>query len=120
MCLTIAHIDLGAADVLLDPAEGLLVLRPALTPGERLKAARRILRAAGVAQPGTGVTCRCGDPLPVTGCDEPTVRRQHVWSLAIPAAMCLAVGLMALDTSAATADETPCHRHTPATHSARL
>lgn len=106
MCLTIAHHELGAADVLLDHAEGLLVLRPTLTPGEQVDAARRILDAAGVEQVGQGVTCRCGEPLNMPGCDGPTVRRFAARSFAATAAAGLiAAGVVGVNTTSAAADD---------------
>lgn len=63
MCLVIAHHDLGPADVLLDLDEGLLVLRPSLTPFEQKRAARRILAESGIVQKAAGAWCRCGDLL---------------------------------------------------------
>lgn len=108
VCLTVAHVDLGAADVLLDYAEGLLVLRPALTPAEQVTAARRVLEAAGVEQAGHGVTCPCGAPVTMPGCDEHTLRRHKVRGLAATGAAGLIVaGVFGLGSAAPAAAVDP-------------
>lgn len=105
MCLTVAHLDLGAADVLLDTTEGLLVLRLDLAPAEQRRAARRILDAAGVEQTGHGVTCRCGEPLPVPGCDERSLRRVAARTFAVSTAVAVAATALAFNPSTAAADD---------------
>lgn len=68
MCIDVAHFDLGPADVAVDLAERLLVIRPRLSPEDKTHAARRALTSAGVPQPRrdlAAVRCLCGGDLDV-------------------------------------------------------
>ena len=68
MCITVITGDLGPAHAGLDARRLLLVLSPALSPGERVLAARRLLVGAGPEQPSDAadeVICLCGLSLDV-------------------------------------------------------